>query len=212
MLEIWWIRHAATEWNAQHRWQGHTDVELSDQGRTEARLLGERLRHVPFDQVWTSDLKRCAETCSLALPQADARRDARLREMPMGLLEGRTWSDADDDTRRLVEAWWKDPYGLPFPGGAEGLHHVTDRVEEWRRTLPATGRIAAFTHGGVIRCCLWRITGPPRDRSWSVDLGNTAITRIRYGTSRAALVAVNDTAHLGETWDAPPSQNVPGAG
>lgn len=210
MLEIWWIRHASTDWNRENRWQGHTDVELSDTGRTEARLLGARLRHVPFDQVWTSDLVRCAETCRLALPEAEIRLDARLREMPMGLLEGRTWSDAEAETRQRVDAWWRDPYGQPFPGGTEGLREVTERVEAWRAALPETGRIAAFTHGGVIRCCLWRLTGPPRDRSWSVDLGNTAITRIRYGRGRPALVTLNDTAHLGETWDAPPGQKVPG--
>lgn len=196
MLEIWWIRHAATAWNSENRWQGHTDVSLGEEGRAQARALGRRLAATAFDAMWSSDLGRCLETARLALPGREIQVDPRLRELPMGHLEGRTWEETEEDHRAAVDLWWKDPYAGPFPGGTESLADVTRRVLEWQDTLPATARVAAFTHGGVIRCCLWRITGPPRDRSWAVDLDNTSITRIRYRGDRARIASVNDAAHL----------------
>ena len=40
---IFLIRHGATVLTAEDRFAGATDVELSDEGREQARLLGERL-------------------------------------------------------------------------------------------------------------------------------------------------------------------------
>ncbi len=212
MLEVWWVRHASTDWNSEGRWQGHTDVPLNEAGRAEARSLATRLQPVPFDEAWSSDLDRCLETARLALPGREIRSDRRLREMPMGLVEGLTWTEAPPSTRQAIREWWKDPYGQPFPGSTESLRDVTRRLEEWLSEMPQEGRLLAFTHGGVIRCCVWALTGPPQDRSWSLELGNTGIVRIRYDRTRrtAVLVAHNDLSHLAEDWRRPPGQQVPG--
>jgi alpha-ribazole phosphatase/probable phosphoglycerate mutase len=212
VLEVWWVRHASTVWNSEGRWQGHTDVALCEAGRAEARCLAIRLRPIPFDAAWSSDLGRCLETASLALPDRHLLTDRRLREMPMGPLEGLTWDEAAPEVREAIHQWWTDPYGNPFPGSTESLRDVTERVQAWLDEQPVDGRIIAFTHGGVIRCCLWALTGPPRNRSWSIDLGNTGILRIRYDRQRrrAILVAHNDLSHLEESWNLPPGQKVPG--
>lgn len=212
VLEVWWVRHASTDWNTEGRWQGHTDVPLNDSGRAEARCLAPRMRPVPFDSAWSSDLERCLETARLALPGREIRGDPRLREMPMGLVEGLTWAEAPPPTRQAIRQWWKDPYGLPFPGSTESLHDVTRRIQDWLSEMPDDGRVVAFTHGGVIRCCVWALTGPPQDRSWSLELGNTGIVRIRYDRTRntAVLVAHNDLSHLPDAWKRPPGQQVPG--
>ena len=62
MLEIWWVRHGTTDWNTVKRWQGHTDLPLNENGRSLARLLAPRLADIPFDECWSSDLQRSAET------------------------------------------------------------------------------------------------------------------------------------------------------
>ena len=49
------------------------------------------------------------------------------------------------------DAWWKDPFNLRVTGG-ESMTDLGDRVQAWMDDLPAEGRFAAFTHGGVIRC------------------------------------------------------------
>ncbi len=212
MLEIWWVRHGTTDWNAEKRWQGHTDLPLNERGRELAMLLAPRLRNVSFDECWSSDLQRSSETARLALPGRELRFDQRLREIPMGYLEGKTWNEVEPEIQRAVEDWWHDPYGSPFPGGPESLTQVTERVKAWQSERPKDGRIIVFTHGGIIRCMLWDIFGPPNDKhNWAMELGNTGIVRIRYTPQCATLVSFNDLSHIEGSWDLPPAQNLPGA-
>ena len=178
MLEIWWVRHGTTDWNTIKRWQGHTDLPLNENGRSLARLLAPRLADIPFDECWSSDLQRSAETARLALPGREIRLDARLRELHMGALEGRTWNEM--------------------------------RVHAWQSERPKEGRIIAFTHGGVIRCCLWDIFGMPTpEHNWTIELDNTGIVRIRYTEDCATLVCFNDVSHIKDNWNRPPAQSLP---
>jgi broad specificity phosphatase PhoE len=197
VLEIWFIRHAETDWNAQARWQGHSDPDLSPRGQEQCRRLAARLAPVAFDAVYSSDLARARSTASLALPHQPALLDSRLRELHMGLLEGNTWEELAPQVRAEAEAFWGDPFGRRLPGG-EGLADLSRRLQSWMAELPRAGRVAAFTHGGVIRCALWSLTGPPRGRPQPVVLDNTSITRLGYGPGGPVLRALNDTSHLAD--------------
>ena len=73
------VRHGETEWNAEGRIQGHTDIGLSTRGAEQARSLAERLAGLQIDAAYSSDLKRTSETAKLAL----GGRDIALQETPM---------------------------------------------------------------------------------------------------------------------------------
>ncbi|HSP05589.1 MAG TPA: histidine phosphatase family protein, partial [Acidobacteriota bacterium] len=66
MLRIYLGRHGQTDWNAELRLQGWTDIPLNETGRRQARELGERLRGIPLDCVYCSALQRSRETAELA--------------------------------------------------------------------------------------------------------------------------------------------------
>ena len=215
MLEIWLVRHGSTDWNKVKRWQGHSDVPLNELGKSQARALANNLKDVPFTQVWSSDLHRCIETARLALPNLDPqeiRLDKRLREIPMGIVEGRTWDELTKAEQDKVTNWWKDPYKTCFPGADETLQDVASRAEAWRRDLPQDGRVIAFSHGGIIRTILWGIVGPPQGQyQWSMELGNTGVVRLRYHGDFPCLLSFNDMSHIKDAWALPPAQNVPGS-
>ena len=59
------VRHAMTAWNAERRWQGQTDIPLSDEGRAQASSLVDRLRGLGLVSVHTSDLSRARETAEI---------------------------------------------------------------------------------------------------------------------------------------------------
>ena len=44
MTSLILVRHGETDWNAQRRIQGSTDIPLNENGRTQARETAERLR------------------------------------------------------------------------------------------------------------------------------------------------------------------------
>lgn len=92
---IGFVRHGLTDWNALGKIQGQTDIPLNEEGRLQARLLGERLNQEPYhwDFVITSGLSRAEETGSiiasiLGIPLLEP--DIRLRERAYGLIEGLT--------------------------------------------------------------------------------------------------------------------------
>jgi 2,3-bisphosphoglycerate-dependent phosphoglycerate mutase len=89
------LRHGESTWNKGNRFTGWTDVDLSDQGRTEARQAGVLLRDggYTFDAAYTSVLKRAIRTCFIALDELDSlwlpvTRSWRLNERHYGALQG----------------------------------------------------------------------------------------------------------------------------
>ena len=67
------IRHGQSEWNKENRFTGWKDVDLSDQGREEARRAGQLLKSegYTFDEAYTSVLKRAIRTLDIILDEMD---------------------------------------------------------------------------------------------------------------------------------------------
>lgn len=169
-LELLLVRHGATEWNAAGRYQGHTDVPLSREGRAQAAMLAPVL--APLEDraplVFSSDLGRARETAALACPWALSHQDARLRELAFGALEGLTYEESAARFGDRFIAWLEDPAAMAPPGG-ETLTQLHDRLDDWLSTLPDAGCVIAFTHGGVVRALLSRLRGAPFDAGIRVE-------------------------------------------
>ncbi|WP_207345279.1 phosphoglyceromutase [Arthrobacter sp. E3] len=90
------LRHGHSEWNAKNLFTGWVDVDLNDQGRTEAVRGGELLveNNLLPDVVYTSRLKRAINTANMTLEKADrgwidVKRSWRLNERHYGALQGK---------------------------------------------------------------------------------------------------------------------------
>ncbi|MCB1223613.1 MAG: histidine phosphatase family protein, partial [Mesotoga sp.] len=66
-MYIYFVRHGETEWNNSNRWQGRSDIPLSEKGRKQAEITGTFLKeHVPsVAAIYSSDLKRAKETAEI---------------------------------------------------------------------------------------------------------------------------------------------------
>ncbi|WP_141501487.1 histidine phosphatase family protein [Paenibacillus luteus] len=87
------VRHGKTDWNAEGKIQGQTDIPLNEEGIKQAIALADRLSGEAriWDAVVSSDLKRAYATAQiiaekLNLPLLDP--DPRLRERYFGEVEG----------------------------------------------------------------------------------------------------------------------------
>lgn len=67
MIKLVLIRHGQSLWNLENRFTGWTDVDLSENGLSEAREAGAILKKngYTFDVAYTSVLKRAIRTYGL---------------------------------------------------------------------------------------------------------------------------------------------------
>ncbi len=73
MKKLVLVRHGQSEWNKENRFTGWKDVDLSEQGREEARAAGKLLKSegFTFDEAYTSVLKRAIRTLWIILDEMD---------------------------------------------------------------------------------------------------------------------------------------------
>jgi probable phosphoglycerate mutase len=145
-LELWLVRHGETDWSADRRFCGWSDVPLNPRGREQARALRQELATETFISVVSSDSTRAVETARLAY--GEPRIDRRLRELDFGKLEGLTWDQCSLDHREALLRY----RGFAAPGG-ESVSQLVDRVREALHDLRG-GRHLLVTHGGVIKALL----------------------------------------------------------
>jgi 2,3-bisphosphoglycerate-dependent phosphoglycerate mutase len=88
------IRHGQSLWNAENRFTGWTDIDLSKKGENEAREAGKKLEDVAFDVVHTSALMRAQRTAEIIIKHNKISqdiptfKDERLNERHYGSLQG----------------------------------------------------------------------------------------------------------------------------
>ena len=156
---IYFVRHGQTDWNAQKRLQGQTDIPLNDHGRGQARRNGDVLaQHVSAENFAQLDfiaspLGRARETmeivlAALGLEAPRYRTDPRLMEMHYGDWEGQTWPRYHQQRLPAMEAWLKDPWTLAPPNG-ESYADVSSRVGRFLDGIQRDTLIVA--HGGIMK-------------------------------------------------------------
>lgn len=205
---LYLIRHAETDYNAQGRVQGRSDSPLSDLGRRQAVRLRDRLGEIGLDAAVSSPAQRSVETARAALDGAVALETHEgLREMDLGVWEGRLAAELRRSYPREVEAWFHRPASVRIEG-AETLRGFR------RRVAAAMGRIreahpdqtvAVFTHGGVIRIYLTALLGMKLDDVWRFKVQNCSLTRVLFPGGRPRLDLLGDVHHLrGAVREVPP--------
>lgn len=192
------IRHGLTDWNVSGRFQGQSDLPLSEAGRRQARRLARRtMRMREADVVVSSPLSRAYETATLAFPNAEITTDARLMELNFGIFEGGT---LDENRRRPEwERWIADPFDNATPCG-ESYRDLRERAVAWFASLPeGPGEVVAITHSGTIQMLLAHVLGLDRPR-WRkrIYLRHSSVSRIIMQGEEMIVERVNDTRHLDE--------------
>lgn len=153
------FRHGETDWNAELRMQGHTDIPLNAKGRAQAAALGQKLRGLNVETVYASDLGRSQETAQIVANALGAKVavDPRLRETRLGEAEG---LQLPEIIARYGEELWRrwrslatEDLDVSFPGGetkGEALNRVRSALEEIAARTSDL-EILVCSHGGVIR-------------------------------------------------------------
>ena len=195
------IRHGETEGNASRLFVGQTESPLSAQGVAQAAALGERLKDIPFDALYASDLSRAADTAEAVaghhalVPVLDV----RLRERHYGVLEGVGYeSEARERFADVCDGLEASSPTYAIPGG-ESAAQVRTRLSEFLRELFAkhSGEtVVTVAHGGLIRVLLWHLLELPYPVAQYSRCENTSISVFRHFRGNWHLDLWNDVAHL----------------
>ncbi|MBI2234936.1 MAG: 2,3-bisphosphoglycerate-dependent phosphoglycerate mutase [Micavibrio aeruginosavorus] len=159
------MRHGQSQWNLENRFTGFHDIDLSEQGRAEAREAGRRLKAagITFDHVFTSTLQRAYHTAEIALKEcgqghlfAGAIRHDDLRERDYGDLTGLNKGETKEKFGAEQVQIWRRSYDVQPPGG-ESLQDVVEKrvrpyFEDKIRPLLMRGdNVLIAAHGNSLR-------------------------------------------------------------
>ncbi|MCC6608589.1 MAG: histidine phosphatase family protein [Burkholderiales bacterium] len=194
------IRHGETRWNQEGRVQGWCDSPLTAAGIAQAHLLAARLAHERPDRLYASDLGRARATAAPigARLGLAVEIDARLRERAYGVLEGRTWAEAEQlHPEAYARVAARDP-GFVVPGGESAQAFHARVVEALERIAAAHRgrRVAVVVHGGVLGIVFRYASGLPLDAPRTYTLANASVNYLRHDGRRLAIERWGDVAHL----------------
>jgi probable phosphoglycerate mutase len=194
------VRHGETLWNRDTRIQGHTDIDLSEHGRWQARQLAQALRDEPIAACYASDLSRARETAQ-AVAQTHGQvvhTHTGLRERCFGRFEGHTWAELETRFPEETLAWRKRVPDFA-PAGGENLLQLQARVVATVTELASRHpgeQVLMVAHGGVLDILYRAATRLELQAPRSWDLTNTAVNRLLWSPEGLSLVGWADTGHL----------------
>jgi broad specificity phosphatase PhoE len=198
---VYLVRHGATELSSEDRFAGAIDVKLSDEGREQARLLGQRLGTDPLHVAFASPMIRTMDTARLiASPHGlEVTPIDGLREIAHGRWERKTRAEVEQEFPEEYARYEQDPYSFAPTDGESGLS-VTARA------LPALlkiveehpdQRILVVSHKATIRLLLSSLIGiDPRKYRDRLDQSPCALNILDFkDVTSPRMTLFNDTSH-----------------
>ena len=189
---LYLVRHGQVEGHGEPRYNGQTDVALTDLGREQYHILKERLSENPVSACYTSDLTRCRTGAEIICRQFGIEPVPRteLREVNIGVWEGLTWQQIQSRWPEEWKARLADLVNYRVPEG-ENLLDVNARVipilkEALQRH---TGQEILFVaHGGVNRIILLNAIGAPLSAMFNIEQSYGCLNIIDYFVDGRATV------------------------
>ena len=196
------VRHGETEWNIQGRYQGQSDIPLSEKGRAQAAALGKRFEGIPVDVVYSSPLQRAYDTArAIAEPKGlPIRLVEGIKELDFGRWDGLTLEMLREQFGDSFMKYRTEPFHYPMEG--EGtLNRAKLRVgaaleeikEEYRHTDKT---VVVVAHGGILKLAIFYLLDMSSRFYRCIELDNTSLTILDIEEDRSILRVLNDAHHL----------------
>jgi len=151
-MELYIARHGQTEYNSLRRMQGGgLDSPLTSLGVEQAKVLGNAIKDMKFDAIYSSPLKRAMDTTRIVFNDEDifekgALTDRRLIEIVLGEAEGLHWDIANLN-------FMTDPSNYSPPPGGEELTEMIARLDSFLQELASKPykKVFVLAHGFTMR-------------------------------------------------------------
>lgn len=203
MTKLILIRHGRTLWNSFGKFQGQSDIELSQEGISQAEKLAENFPVTHIDRVYSSNLKRAYITGEIIAKKFNVPiiKDKRLCEVSFGSWEGLTYDEIHEKWPNEIETMFSTPDVLTMPEGESfaqvqkrGVEALLDIVNQHPDET-----IAITAHGGILRTLLAYTLHMPLRYIWTLRQDNTAVNIVTFYGDKINVELLNSTAHLSLT-------------
>lgn len=172
MTTLYLARHGETEWHAEHRYAGSSDVVLTSHGRRQAAALADWAATAGLSAIVASPLSRARLS---AEPSARAsgvplRIEPRLVEIDFGAAEGMSPGELAETYPEEWAGFERQPARSPLPGGESGVAGIARSLpvlDELAAEFPA-GRVLVVGHATLMRLQLCELIGLNPD--WYRDI------------------------------------------
>ncbi|MDI6799133.1 MAG: alpha-ribazole phosphatase [Actinomycetota bacterium] len=199
MTRLYLVRHGETEWNAQGKYLGVTDIPLTLRGRSQALALGRYLEDKGVSAAYSSELKRAKETLKIATSALNINPSVLngLNEINFGRWEGMTYEEIERSYGDLLSNWLLDVSRYEIPDG-ERWHDFKSRVSEsFDRIIEENQEreVLVVTHGGVIKTIIGSILGMEPVGFWKLRQDKGALNILEVHRKEAMVTLLNDTCY-----------------
>lgn len=190
MANLILVRHGESEWNAKGLWTGLTDIGLSEKGKEESRLAGEKLKGLSIDIAYTSPLLRAKQTLdeirSVLGIDVPTFRDKALNERDYGIYtEKNKWEiqkEVGEEKFKQLRRGWDSPISK-----GETLKDVYSRVVPYYQAeilpkLKSGENILIVAHGNSLRALV----------KYLENLSDTDVENLEIATGEIYIYSLND--------------------
>lgn len=184
---LYLVRHGETVWNVEHKFQGQGDSPLTEKGIQQAKQAAEKLKHVKFTAVYSSDLVRAKRTAEIITLEKDIaiQTSQALRERAFGRFEGTLTTEFFKNfgikMRELTRATKDQLQENHIDPTIESDESLMTRFITFLREISLVHlgkRVLMVTHGGTMRVLLTRLGYLSSQDNQDVSINNTAIIQI----------------------------------
>jgi len=196
------VRHGETDWNAERRLQGHTDIDLNPRGIAQAAQMAKAIKAIDlqFDVLYTSDLQRAAKTANAieTLFNTKAIVDHDLRERHLGVLQGVSTAEAPQFDAELWKSHLSRDINEELRGGesiaqfAQRIHQALEKIRQ--QHLGKT--VLLVSHGGALDMMYRLASKQALDAEKAVSVPNASLNWISHDGQSWRVDRWADTSHL----------------
>ncbi len=199
--KVYLVRHGQTDFNLRNIVQGSgVDTDLNDLGRSQASLFFQAYKHVPFDKIYTSALKRAQQSVQQfianGVPHAAL---VGLNEISWGTKEGhRVTPEEDAYYHYMLEQWRLGNTHLKIEGG-ESPDDVVVRMKpavDYIMSKINEKTVLICMHGRAIRILMCYLLHYPLSSMDMFEHQNLGLYVLNYSGSMFMVEKYNDDTHL----------------
>lgn len=201
MAIIYLTRHGQTEWNKARIMQGWQNAPLTELGKNQATQLGEKLKSVVFDAIYSSDSGRAFHTAQI-ISQNQSKSIEKLasfREINLGEWEGKSIQEFEQSNPTQYHNFWNSPH-LYVSSTGETFFDVKKRVINTFETLlqkHSDDCVLIVAHTVVVKTILAYIENEPTEKLWILPyIHPTSLSIIETENQAKKITLYGDISHF----------------